>query len=82
MKELVLEFGEAINERIKEKNPAPGSPQKQNSSPQKEPIAPAKEEEGLESLSGQPLQKETKNNTYLQISKLVAEHPEFQAIKD
>jgi len=68
MKELVLEFGEAINERIKEDSGTPASPQKDmpNAS------APTKDEEPLDALSGRPLRKESKNNCYLSISQAVA----------
>jgi len=78
MKELVLEFGEAINERIKEDGGTSAANQKDvPNSP-----APAKDEEPLDSLSGRPLRKESKQNCYLSISQAVAMHPEFEVIKE
>lgn len=76
MKELVLEIGEAINDRIKEGN---------DGSPMKKEIGSPKAGDRLtnnDGLYGQALGRIAKKNTYLTIDKFIAEHPEFSEIKD
>ena len=86
MKELVLEIGTAINDRMKEgvatntKKGSKAAPKKKS-----EPVSPksdCNEDPRLDSLSGYALRKHVTQNSYTTIDRFVANHPEFKEIKD
>jgi len=74
MKELVLEIGTAINDRIGKKEDGASTP-----TPHKDEPADLQHSD---SLAGKGLDKQANKNSYMTIDRFIASHPEFEHIKD